>query len=106
MKFAPMLAMIDMRGNLIAAAILLVVGVVVFRLVRPPNAVSTSRRWLPIVAFVSGPTIAFLWTIADVLWVFTQGRGFDFGASFGLQFPSLRCRVLVCHAADTATLAA
>ena len=42
MKFAPMLAMIDMRGNLIAAAILLVVGVVVFRLVRPPNAVSTS----------------------------------------------------------------
>ena len=34
MKFAPMLAMIDMRGNLISAAILLVVGVVVFRLVR------------------------------------------------------------------------
>ena len=38
--------------------------------------------------------------------VFTQGRGFDFGASFGLQFPSLLCRVLVCHAADTASLAA
>ena len=37
--------------------------------------------------------------------VFTQGRGFDFGASFGLQFPSLRCRVLVCHVADTASLA-
>ena len=69
MMFAPMLAMTDMRGNLIAAAILLVVGVVVFRLVRPPNAVSTSRRWLPIVAFVSGPTITFFWTIADVLWI-------------------------------------
>ena len=38
--------------------------------------------------------------------VFTQGRGFDFGASFGLQRRSLRCRVLVCHAADTASLAA
>ena len=37
--------------------------------------------------------------------VFTQGRGFDFGASFGLQIRSLRCRVLVCHAADTASLA-
>ena len=37
--------------------------------------------------------------------VFTQSRGFDFGASFGLQIRSLRCRVLVCHAADTASLA-
>ena len=38
--------------------------------------------------------------------VFTQGRGFVFGASLGLQIRSLRCRVLVCHAADTASLAA
>ena len=37
--------------------------------------------------------------------VFTQGRGFVLGASFGLQIPSLRCRVLVCNAADTASLA-
>ena len=37
--------------------------------------------------------------------VFTQGRGFVFGASFGLQVHSLRCRVLVCCAADTASLA-
>ena len=28
--------------------------------------------------------------------VFTQGRGFVFGASFGLLNRSLRCRVLVC----------
>ena len=33
--------------------------------------------------------------------VFTQSRGFVVGASFR----SLRCRVLVCHAADTASLA-
>ena len=37
--------------------------------------------------------------------VFTQGRGFVFGASFGLKRRSLRCRVLVCNAADTASLA-
>ena len=37
--------------------------------------------------------------------VFTQGRGFVFGASFGFQIRSLRCCVLVCHAADTASLA-
>ena len=37
--------------------------------------------------------------------VFTQGRGFVLGASFGLQIRSLRCRVLVCHAADTASFA-
>ena len=37
--------------------------------------------------------------------VFTQGRGFVFGASFGLQVRSLRCRVLVFDTADTASLA-
>ena len=37
--------------------------------------------------------------------VFTQGRGFVFGASFGLQIRSLRFRVQVCSAADTASLA-
>ena len=37
--------------------------------------------------------------------VFTQGRGFALGASLGLQNCPLRCRVLVCHAADTASLA-
>ena len=37
--------------------------------------------------------------------VFTQGRGFVLGASLGLQIRSLRCRVLVCHAVDTASVA-
>ena len=37
--------------------------------------------------------------------VFTQGRGFVLGAPFGLRRRSLRCRVLVCSAADTASLA-
>tara|TARA_R110002073_G_scaffold172563_13_gene329820 strand:+ start:11093 stop:11437 length:345 start_codon:yes stop_codon:yes gene_type:complete len=69
MMFTPMPALIDMRGNLIAAAILLVIGVVVFRFVRPPSATTSSRRWLPIVAFVCGPVVAFLWTIADVFWI-------------------------------------
>ena len=36
---------------------------------------------------------------------FTQGRGFAIGASFGLQIRSLRCRILVCNTADTASLA-
>ena len=36
---------------------------------------------------------------------FTQGRGFVLGAIFGLKTGSLRCRILVCHAADTASLA-
>jgi hypothetical protein len=37
--------------------------------------------------------------------VVTQGRGFVFGASFGFLILSLRCHVLVCNAADTASLA-
>ena len=37
--------------------------------------------------------------------VFTQGHGFVIGASFDLPRLSLRCRVLVCDAVDTASLA-
>ena len=37
--------------------------------------------------------------------VFTQGRGIVFGALLGMQIRSLHYRVLVCHAADTASLA-
>ena len=37
--------------------------------------------------------------------VFTQSRGFVVGESFGLSYRRLRSRVLVCHAADTASLA-
>ena len=36
---------------------------------------------------------------------FTQGRGFVSGVSFGLPCHPHRSRVLVCHAADTASLA-
>ena len=37
---------------------------------------------------------------------FAQGLGLAVGESFGLLCHLLRCRVLVCHAADTASLAA
>jgi len=37
--------------------------------------------------------------------IFTQGRGFVVGASYGVQIHSLRCRVLVASAACTASLA-
>ncbi len=37
--------------------------------------------------------------------VFTQGRGFVVGESFGLPRRSLRQHRLVCNAADTASLA-
>ena len=37
--------------------------------------------------------------------VFTQGRGFVAGDSFGLLRHPLRLLLLVCHAADTASLA-
>ncbi len=37
--------------------------------------------------------------------VFTQGRGFVVGESFGLPYRSLRCCPLVCDAPDTASLA-
>ena len=38
--------------------------------------------------------------------VFTQSHGFVLGETFGLPRRPLRWHVLVCHAADTASLAA
>ena len=129
--------MADMSGVPYAIAVLLVVGVVVLRRMRPAAAHSRTRVWLPIAAFVAGPIVAFLYFLADVFlisrdyitaedytqmlislmilglfggvigaiglgletesqlavsanMVFTQGRGFVVGATFGLQNRSLR----------------
>ena len=65
---------------------------------RPANG------WIPFrMLFALGTSI--LGDSASDNMVFTQGRGFLLGASFGLKHRSLRCRVLVCSAADTASLA-
>ncbi|MDB4640572.1 hypothetical protein OAF56_02960 [Pirellulaceae bacterium] len=63
--FTLILANVDVRGNLVVCAILLVLGVVVLRFLRPTSATSGSRRWLPIAAFVAGPLVAFLWSLAE-----------------------------------------
>ncbi|TWU26681.1 hypothetical protein Pla52o_05340 [Novipirellula galeiformis] len=93
MMVAPTLGLIDMRGNLIAAAILLVIGVVVLRLVRPPSATTGSRLWLPIVAFIAGPLVAFLWTIADVLWI-QPGTYLNFAEYIETLIPVLKIGVI------------
>ena len=53
----------------VVCAILLVFSVVVLRFLRPISATSGSRRWLPIAAFVAGPLVAFLWSLAEVFWL-------------------------------------
>lgn len=58
--FHSMLARIEMRGNLTAAAVLLVIGAVALRLLRPPDETRRSREWFPLVTFLAGPLIGFL----------------------------------------------
>ena len=58
--------MADMSGVPYAVAILLVVGVVILRRLRPPAADSRSRVWLPIAALIAGPFVAILYFLADV----------------------------------------
>ena len=65
-EVVPILAMADMSGVPYAVAILLVVGVVILRRMRPPAADSRSRVWLPIAALIAGPFVAFLYFLADV----------------------------------------
>jgi hypothetical protein len=64
-----LLAMADMRGNFVAVAVLLAIGIAVLRLVNPAAGDSTPRRWLVGAAFVCGPISALVFFIADVFWV-------------------------------------
>ena len=61
--------MADMRGNLVAAAILLIAGVILMRTLRPSDTSPQRQRWVPIVAFLCGPILAFLYFVADVAWL-------------------------------------
>lgn len=65
----PMLALVDMRGNLFAVAVLLCIGVVLLRWLRSPSASRQSRRWIPVVAFLAGPLSAFGWYLSDVFFI-------------------------------------
>jgi apolipoprotein N-acyltransferase len=63
------LAMIDMRGNLLAAGVFLVLGVILLSLVRPVTKSSKPRRSLIVTAFFSGPALALAYYVADILWI-------------------------------------
>ena len=64
-----LLAMADMRGNLVAAGVLLALGVFVLRLVEPTSDTPKSRWRLVGVAFVCGPAAALAWFVADIFWI-------------------------------------
>jgi len=59
--FTPILALADMSRVPYAIVVLLVVGIAILRRVRPAAAGSPSRIWLPIAAFIAGPSVAFLY---------------------------------------------
>ena len=62
-------AMVDMRGNFVDAAILLVIGVVILGWFHSQTGTPTPRRWVPVAAFCSGPASALAWFLADALWI-------------------------------------
>ncbi len=67
-----LLALADMRGNLVVAAIVLVIGAVLLRALNPKVGLPTQRRWVPMAAIVCGPVTAFLYFVAHVLWISPQ----------------------------------
>lgn len=62
--------MVDMRGNFVAAGIVLLVGGVLLCLARSRKG---ARWWLPVAAFVSGPLWAIAWFIADLCFPYSEG---------------------------------
>lgn len=64
-----MLALIDMRGNLRAAVIVLVLGVIAWRMVRAEKPVQQRLPMVPLIAFACGPLIALVCYFIEVFWV-------------------------------------
>ena len=66
MMFSPLLAMADMRGNLVAAGVVLAIGLVLLRLLSPNGVRSKSQISIPIVALIAGPIVGIGWWAVDV----------------------------------------
>ena len=68
--------MLDMRGNVVAGIIVVTVGAVFVRSLKPVSSKATPRLWIPVVAFISAPVIAFTWCIVEACYIspgsFTQ----------------------------------
>jgi hypothetical protein len=57
-----------MQGNLIAAFVLLVVGVALLGWLHRKGSAKHGFNWAPVIAFMCGPAIATAYFVADVLW--------------------------------------
>ncbi|WP_417740613.1 hypothetical protein [Rosistilla oblonga] len=57
-----------MQGNLIAAFVLLVLGVALLRWLHRKDNAKRGFNWAPVIAFICGPAIATAYFVADVLW--------------------------------------
>lgn len=64
-----LLALADMRPQIAAAAVVLVLGVTLIGSLQSPAAPSRDRIGIPVVAFLCGPMTAILWFAADVFWI-------------------------------------
>lgn len=65
-----LIAATRMVGNVVAAFVLLGVGITVLHLLHRNSTSKSSRRarWAPVIAFMLGPLFATLYFVADVVW--------------------------------------
>ena len=61
--------MLDMRGNVVAVIIVVMAGPAFVRFFKPPSSNTTPRRWIPVVALISGPMLTFAWCIVDACYL-------------------------------------
>lgn len=62
----PLFAMFDMRGPLLAAAVVFAIGLLLLRLLSRRDVPSRSHIWLPLVALGAGPVVGLGWWALDV----------------------------------------
>ena len=58
--------MVDIRGNLAIAIIVASAGAALVRSMKPPTSTVARRRWLPAIAFISGPMFTVGWSIVEI----------------------------------------
>ena len=71
-----MLALTDMRRNLLEAGVILVIGICILLVVSRPHTQSDkkSRNWISLIALFSGPAMVILWFAIEIFVVHRNNR--------------------------------
>lgn len=58
--------MVDLRGNLVVGVVVALAGAAVVRSMKQPAATVSRRRWIPMIALITGPLLTVGSCVVDI----------------------------------------